>query len=135
MEPLDGGTMRGQRFPTANVSLNDNGNNTLLSMHPVDDETMRELGFIDRDGDGWYLCRPVSDDSDITLNVIIDTEDDDWRIDVLDERYLQPYDYQMILNANPDRAYARMVADKCEEWFRKLSDAGVLDGWKPGMYV
>lgn len=56
-------------------------------------------------------------------------------IDVLDEDFGQPYDYQWILSQNPDFAYARQVAANVERELRVLADAGVLVGWKEGMYV
>lgn len=76
------------------VTLNANGNNAALAMRPLDDAAMRELGFTDRIPGRWYLCRPVSADGDVTLNVVIGRTGGDWRIDVLDERFGQCYDYQ-----------------------------------------
>lgn len=123
------------RFASDDVTLTTDGNNMLLAMHPLDEETMRGLGFTDYAGDEWYWCRPVSDDKEITVNVRIGKTGDRWSIDVLDEYYMQPYDYQTIVNNDPRNAYASMVADGCEERFRELSDMGVLTGWNPGMYV
>lgn len=59
----------------------------------------------------------------------------DWVIDVLDEYFLQPYDYQGLLERNPDNGYARAVADECERQYRLLTEAGILTGWHEGMYV
>ena len=36
---------------------------------------------------------------------------------------------------NPDFVYARQVAANVERELRVLADAGVLVGWKEGMYV
>lgn len=127
--------MTRQRFSMDGVTLNANGNNAALAMRALDDAAMRELGFTNHMPGRWYLCRPVSADGDVTLNVVIGRTGDDWRIDVLDEWLGQPYDYQMLLNDNPRFGYANEVADRCEEWFGKLSEAGILNGWKSGMYV
>lgn len=54
---------------------------------------------------------------------------------MLDENFGQPYDYQWLLSQNPDFAYARRVAANVERELRVLADAGVLVGWKEGMYV
>lgn len=54
---------------------------------------------------------------------------------MLDEDFGQPYDYQWILSRDPDFAYARQVAANVERELRVLADAGVLVGWKEGMYV
>lgn len=43
---------------------------------------------------------------------------------MLDEYFLQPYDYQGLLERNPDNGYARAVADECERQYRLLPDAG-----------
>ena len=123
------------RFSMDGVTLNANGNNAALAMRPLDDAAMRELGFTDRMPGRWYLCRSVSADGAVTLNVVVGKEGGDWRIDVLDEWSGQPYDYQMLLGDDPGHGYANMVADRCEEWFAGLSEAGMLDGWTPGTYV
>lgn len=97
--------------------------------------SMSELGFTDRRKGYWYLCRRVSIDSDVTLNVRIAKDGHDWQIDVLDECFCQPYDYQYLLSVNPTLDYANNVADECEKWYRRLSEWGLLSGWHEGMYV
>lgn len=123
------------RFSTDGVTLNANGNNAALAMRPLDDAAMRELGFTDHMPDHWYLCRTVSADGAVTLNVVVGKEDGAWRVDVLDEWSGQPYDYQALLGDDPGHGYANMVAGRCEWWLAVLSEAGVLDGWTPGTYV
>lgn len=111
------------------------GNNAALSIHVLDDTAMRALGFTDCVPEDWYLCRPVSDDRTTSLDVTAAKDGSDWRIDVLDEDFGQPYDYQWLLSQNPDLAYARRVAANVERELRVLADAGVLIGWEEGMYV
>lgn len=123
------------RFSIEGVAYTKHQNNAALSMHSLDDVTMRELGFTDLRKGYWYLCRRVSADSDITLNVRISKDGHDWRIDVLDECFCQPYDYQYLLSVNPTLDYANNVADECEKWYRRLSEWGLLSGWHEGMYV
>jgi len=123
------------RFSIEGVTYTKHHNNAALSMRPLDDMTMRELGFTDHREGYWYLCRSVSRDHDMTMNVDIAKDGSDWQIDVLDERFCQPYDYQYLLSVNPTLDYANNVADECEKWFRKLSDWGLLSGWHEGMYV
>lgn len=69
------------------------------------------------------------------FTVEIAKDGSDWQIDVLDENFCQPYDYQYLLNVNPTLDYPNKVADECEKWFRKLSEWGLLHGWHEGMYV
>lgn len=111
------------------------GNNAALSIHVLDDAAMRALGFTDYVPEDWYLWKSVSDDYTTSLDVTAAKDGSDWRIDVLDEDFGQPYDYQWLLSRNPDLAYARKVAANVERGLRVLADAGVLVGWKEGMYV
>lgn len=99
------------------------------------DAEMRAYGFTDHVPEEWYLCRKVSEDGTTTLNLTIAKDGSDWVIDVLDEYFLQPYDYQGLLKRNPDNGYARAVADECERQYRLLTEAGILTGWHEGMYV
>lgn len=127
--------MQQDRFSTEGVQVNEHGNNTALSFADVDDARMRELGFTDRVNGSWYMCRAVG--PDITLNVTV-RESGDWRIDVLDENFCQPYDYQHILahTSNPcARECAEGVATRTEAELSRLSKAGLLLGWYPGIYV
>lgn len=123
------------RFSIEGVAYTKHHNNAALDMRPLAEETMRRLGFTDHRKGHWYYCRSVSSDNDITLNVDIAKDGSDWRIDVLDERFCQPYDYQYLLSVNPTLDYPNKVADECEKWYRKLSDRGLLYGWHEGMYV
>lgn len=111
------------------------GNNAALSIHVLDDTAMRALGFTDCVPEDWYLRKSVSDDHTTSLDVTAAKDGSDWCIDVLDEDFGQPYDYQWILSQDPDFAYARKVAANVERELRVLADAGVLVGWKEGMYV
>lgn len=104
-------------------------------MNILSDAEMRALGFTDHVPEEWYLCSRVSECGDITLNLTIAKDGSDWELDVLDERFLQPYDYQGLLERNPDNGYARAVADECERQYRLLTKAGILTGWHEGMWV
>lgn len=102
------------RFSTIGVTYTKHQNNAALSMSSAEDSTMRRLGFTDHREGYWYLCRSVSPDHDMTLNVEIAKDGSDWQIDVLDENFCQPYDYQYLLNVNPTLDYPNKVADECE---------------------
>lgn len=77
------------------VKLNKNGVNAAIKAHILSDEQMREAGFSNNRNEGWYYCKSLG--NDITFNVFIPLGGSDISIDVLDENFLQPYDYQMIL--------------------------------------
>ncbi|MDB0590658.1 hypothetical protein PL392_09920 [Bifidobacterium adolescentis] len=91
------------RFSTIGVTYTKHQNNAALSMSSAEDSTMRRLGFTDHREGYWYLCRSVSPDHDMTLNVEIAKDGSDWQIDVLDENFCQPYDYQYLLNLTSSR--------------------------------
>ena len=95
------------------------GNNAALSIHVLDDAAMRVLGFTDCVPEDWYLRKSVSDDHTTSLDVTAAKDGSDWCIDVLDA----------------DFAYARKGAVNVERELRILADAGVLVGWREGMYV
>lgn len=123
------------RFDQTGVTLTKHCNNAALGVNILSDAEMRALGFTDHVLEKWYLCSRVSECGDITLNLTIAKDGSDWELDVLDERFLQPYDYQGLLERNPDNGYARAVADECERQYRLLTKAGILTGWHEGMWV
>ena len=96
-------TQNTPRFSTIGVTYTKHQNNAALSMSPAEDSTMRRLGFTDHREGYWYLCCSVSPDHDMTLNVEIAKDGSDWQIDVLDENFCQPYDYQYLLNLTSSR--------------------------------
>lgn len=112
------------RFDQTGVTLTKHQNNAALGVNILPDAEMRAYGFTDHAPEEWYLCRKVSEDGTTTLNLTIAKDGSDWVIDVLDEYFLQPYDYQGLLERNPDNGYARAVADECERQYRLLPDAG-----------
>lgn len=110
-----------------------NGLNAAIKANLLTEEEMRELGFTDYSEKSWYFCRSVG--TDITFNVSILKDGGQLRIDVLDEDFGQPYDYQMILEHNPKFAHALKVKANVERYMSNLTDAGVITGWKQGDYI
>ena len=69
-------------------------------------------------------------------NVVIPKDNpEDLRIDVLDEEFLQPYDYQSILEHNPKFAPALEVKESVDMFMMYLIGNGVLSGWSVGDYL
>lgn len=56
-------------------------------------------------------------------------------IDVLDENFMQPYDYQAMIMDNKNHTIARKVFDKVDEILNKLQNDGIIVGYQRGMYV
>lgn len=117
-----------------NIELNSNYVNASIKAHILPDKRMREIGFADLNSDSWYYFRTIST-LDISFNVTIPKDGSDIRIDVIDEEWLQPYDYQYILSYKPDFKVALIVRDFVEEQMKFLQDNGVLSGHEYGEYI
>ena len=121
-----------------NVELNSNGVNKKIKAHILSDEEMREIGFTDYVKDQWYFCRVAQKFKygfSITFNVTIPKDGSDIRIDILDESFAQPYDYQIMLDRNSKFEPALKVKEKVEEWMAYLQEKGVLSGHEYGEYI
>lgn len=126
-----------------NVELNSNGVNKLIKATILSDEKMREIGFTDYAKDSWYFCRLIKfpkekrryRNFEISFNVTIPKDNSDIRIDVLDEAFCQPYDYQYVLSKVPNSEACLVVKEQVEEWMKYLQDNGVLRGHIYGEYI
>lgn len=115
------------------MKLDANGLNEEISASVLPEEKMRELGFTDHLPTTWYFSRMI--DMDISFNVSIPKDGGRLRVDVLDEDFGQPYDYQSILKRNPGFAFAEEVKVKVEALMEMLADAGIIHGFTKGMYL
>lgn len=86
------------------IKVNRNCVNAKIQAHILSEPEMRKIGFTDHAKDNWYFCRMLRfpkkklyRNFDVSFSVTIPKNRDDIRIDVLDEAFLQPYDYQRIL--------------------------------------
>lgn len=93
----------------------------------VDKETLKEFGFRDNN----YFMKMVYDG--ISLN--ISKRKNVLRIDVLDEDFLQPYDYQYILSLNPQHVVARQVKNNVDEILNEAQDVGIIEGFDSAHYL
>lgn len=125
-----------------NIEVNSKGVNTAIKTQILSEEKMREIGFTDYSNDRWYFCKGIEfpkekrySGFDITFNVSIPKDGSDFSIDVLDEDFLQPYDYQRMLNENPNFEPCLIVKEQVEEWMAYLQDNGVLSGHNYGEYI
>ena len=124
------------------VEVNSHGVNKLIKATILSDERMREIGFTDYGKDRWYFCRFINFPKEkryrgieISFSVTIPKDGSDIRIDVLDEAFLQPYDYQYMLEKNPQFKICLIVKEQVEEWMKYLQDNGVLSGHVYGEYI
>lgn len=122
--------------------VNKNCVNAAIKAHILPDEEMRKIGFSDRVADRWYFVRHIRFPRkrcyygfEVTFGVTIPKNGDDISIDVLDEAFLQPYDYQRILADRPEQETALIVQKQVEEWMDYLQEKGVLSGHVRGEYI
>lgn len=118
--------------------VNSHGTNAAIKAHILPDDEMRAIGFTCRNPERWYYCRMVpglDKGIEISFNVTIPKDGSDIAIDVLNEDFLQPYDYQYILERNPNFECALKVRDFVEREIEWLQSYGVLSGHKRGQYI
>ena len=114
------------------------GLNTAIEGHVLDDQSMRAAGFNDNNNYAtWYYhtCLDRNVSSKITFNVSIPKDGSRLTIDVLDETFLQPYDYQYILHRHPHHLVACCIRKAVERQMTKLTEAGIVSGHVPGDYI
>lgn len=143
------------------TKTNSHGTNCAIKYHVLPDEKMKELGF----WDGWNhdfthwsrsVCveKPESQYteqdlkkikknpnykprySDISFDVTIPKDGiSDLDINTIDEDFLQPYDWQAMI----ERKGAPMLAYACRDFVEKqmefLQEAGLLEGHTKGEYI
>ena len=124
------------------VKLNSHGVNAVIKAHILSNEKMKEIGFTNYHEPTWYFCRRIQFPNekrykgfDITFSVSIPKDGSDIRIDVLDEDFCQPYDYQAMLHRDPKFKTANIVNEQVEEWMEYLQNHGVLSGHVRGEYI
>lgn len=120
------------------VQVNSHGTNVAIKAHILSDDKMYTIGFTDRDPSKWYYYRMVpglGKGIEISFNVTIPKDGSDIEIITLDEDFLQPYNYESILERNPNLECALKVHDFVEEQMKYLQDTGVLSGHRKGDYI
>ena len=108
----------------------------------LSDEKMREIGFTDYVKDRWYYSKTIRFPKEkiykgfhITFNVTIPKDGSNIQIDILDEDFLQPYDYQYILQNNPIFDPCLIVKEQVEEMMIYMQEQGVISGYTKGDYI
>lgn len=118
------------------VKLNKYGNNEKIKAYILDESEMRKIGFTDCREDTWFYEKIIDLKMDISFSVSINKNDPlDFRIYILDEDFLQPYDYQYLLKENPNFKPALKIKELVEEQIKYLQNAGILSGHIYGEYI
>ena len=135
----------------AKIELNSHGVNAAIKYHIISDEKMKEIGFHKNYYEGtdheefspyWWFSRTIRfpkekrwKNIEIDFVVKIPKDGSDLNIMILDMDFCQPYDYQKILNNNPNHPCANIVNEQVEKWIEYLQDNGVLSGHVKGEYI
>lgn len=115
------------------VEINEHGNNAAIKVHILDEASMRRNGFRWVESlEEWYFCNPVY--KDVTFNMSIKSEDN-WRIDILDECFLQPYDYQAMYERGNYRPVVLTVMENVNEIMDSFVHKEIISGWEVGDYI
>lgn len=110
------------------MELNENGLNAALTASILPSrQDMRTLGFTERSGAVWGLCRPVG--TGVTLDLSIPKDGGPFRLKIIDNNFRQPYDYQGILRDYPDDQCALEVQKEVEHVLRFLSKVRIIHGF------
>lgn len=117
------------------VEINEHGNNAAIKVHILDDATMKRNGFrrfITEEDKWWIFCNRVH--KDITFNLRI-YDRGDWAIDIIDENFCQPYDYQAMYERGNHMSFVLTVMKNVNEIMDSFVHKGIISGWEVGDYV
>lgn len=133
------------------VKLNQYGTNAKIKGHLLSNAKMKEIGFnlnyyegteFEQRSDyvwfkkGFNLPKKFKDvgwSLEFTCKIYKDTRE--VRIDVLDMDFGQVFDYQILLEKNPENELALAVKEQVEEHMKYLQDEKVISGHKYGEYI
>lgn len=117
--------------------INKNGNNIKIRCHVLPDDDMRKFGFSDHRDGWWAYWRPILRKfNNIQFMISINkTDPSDYKIDILDDNYGQPYDYQEMMLSMPDFQLPFEIDDGVELLMQELADAGIVSGHVKGEYI
>lgn len=114
--------------------------NANIEFGNISKEELIKLGFRNNEND-YYICKNLIGKREITFNLTIYKNDKRIKIDILDENFLQPYDYQSILkrqqfvNGININSYSYRVHIKVQEIMKWLLDNNIIIGYQLGDYI
>ncbi|UML50923.1 hypothetical protein MKS87_11030 [Bacillus subtilis] len=97
-----------------------------MKFHILEGKQMRDIGFMDHVKTKWYFIKSIQ--PNITFNLTIHKNSLKGEIDVLDERYLQPYDYQYYMEAytREQLEFPYIIHDKVQEIMTNFIEQGII---------
>lgn len=116
------------------VSTNKYGVNEKIRVHITSEEEMKRAGFR-KTRNKWVFTKDLTGEDEIGLYVTINEDDPrDLDIQVIDENFGQPYDYQYILNRS-NNEFALRIKELVEVEIERLQSFGVISGHLYGEYI
>ena len=117
------------------VPINKSGQNANIKVNPnIKEKTLLDFGFARTSVSEYYMMSKLT--SDISFNIEIDTLTNNISIEVLDEDFLQPYDYQIMLkNPNCVPKIAKIIHHKVQKIMKELMDSGIIEGYNENDYI
>lgn len=134
------------------VEVNKHGVNAKIEGHILSDDVMKRAGFTDKyyagtereqDAGCWHMHKFIEfpkercyRNFEVVIYIKIPKDSTDTiSIEVLDDDFMQPYDYQYILQHTPEHKTANIVKEQVEQLMQQLCAVGIITGWLPGMYI
>ena len=115
------------------VPLDERGQNANIKFHVLNKETMNSYGF-GYTYERWVFNVGITDT--ISMNITI-SDEGEGLIDILDDDFLQPYDFQSMIINDGDNApsIAKTTQKKVYEIMEGLVYGGIISGWNVGDYI
>ncbi|RJS57499.1 hypothetical protein CJ481_17385 [Bacillus subtilis] len=106
-----------------------------MKFHILEHKQMRDIGFTDHVKTKWYFIKSIQ--PNITFNLTIHKDSLKSEIDVLDERYLQPFDYQYYMEAytREQLEFPYIIHDKVQEIMANFIEQGIITEYEMGSYI
>lgn len=119
------------------VPINKDRQNDNIKTHILDDSKMRELGFTDYNNHYWLYSSIVYEDcGGISFGLVIKKDNSEYNISVLDEQWLQTYDYQhMFKHGLANNEVVETVHNNVQNCMKFLMENGIITGYKENDYI
>ena len=116
--------------------VGENGVNSLILVHLKPEAEMRAIGFTDYREGYWFYHKMLDRKMEISFNLSVIKEDSsDFRLDVLDVWFFQPFDYQGMLSEDAGNKQAKKIDQEVEKVMAYLAEAGIISGHVAGEYI
>ena len=120
------------------IELNKYQTNKRIKGIVKSDDEMKSYGFRYIDSVSrpyWVYFSMLHLELHIEFSIRLFPDSDDVQIDVLDDDFCQPYDYQAMMDAHPYSVLPRKIFHEVDRVMHDLQNSGFITGYSTGMYV